>query len=383
MRSVVLVVLLGATAAAAPRVPASLDIDLSKLVLVQARKPAPTPALVLCDRNDKDGCMQACDGGSAASCFRLGWMLARGGADNPVVPEPKFELDLVGAEIALAKACTLGFHAGCVDVEAIRARLKKPPNTAQLRTSCAAGYGRACSALVAGIKDPKARRALLEQGCNSGDGTSCMAIADTMPDTGEQVRWMRKAFNAPGGGIAKLDCPAGMQARRSVFEFDGGEWSVYSPRWQCGTFDAKTGAFVEEGPYLEHASEEDELVHPYGVISERGRMLAGEKHGLFEKWDQRGRLESTIHFKAGLEHGQKIWLDYESDGTISIAARVVNVEGKKQGTFRRAYYRGGKPYAYEFGEYKNDVKVGAWLNIDAKPRRVTSVQRYVAGVAVK
>ncbi|MBA3452295.1 MAG: sel1 repeat family protein [Deltaproteobacteria bacterium] len=161
MRSVVLVMLLGSTAAAAPRAPANLDIDLSKIVLVQPRRPAPTPTLVLCDRNDKDGCMQACDRGSAATCFRLGWMLARGGAENAVLSAPKIEIDLDDAVIALEKACTLGFHAGCVDVEAIRGRLKKPKNTARLRTSCAAGYGRACGALVAGIKDPKARRALV------------------------------------------------------------------------------------------------------------------------------------------------------------------------------------------------------------------------------
>jgi len=372
---------LASTAAAenlptAPSVPASLAIDTSKLVMSQPRAAAPKDKL-LCRMGDDSGCKIACDGGSATSCSRLGWTLAMGGADNPLLPTTKFEQDFKGAEAPFEKACKLGFHPSCVDVQLVRQKIGKKVDTAQLQASCNAGYGRACSLLAESV--PEAQRlALYERGCNGGDGEACLVVSDSKQDLKEQLAWARKAFFTPTKGKVPLTCPAGMQASRTVSSITFA-WTLYTPKWACGRYDEARRRFVENGPFIELSSEEDEAVYPYGIVSKKGTMKDGQPDGLVERWNARGDLIASTTFQAGREHGVSTEFMRGRDGSVESVTQVTYVLGKREGTYRHILMPEEDLARLETGEYKAGEKVGTWIEVRIKSRRVIEVERYVAG----
>lgn len=384
MRALALLVfLVGGSASAAPDAapapPADLDIDLSKLVLDQVQKAPPQKALVLCKLGDRSGCEAACADRSGPSCSRLGWTLATGGADNPLLPHKEFEQDFAGAEIAFDKACKLGFFPGCVDAEMARHALKKPPNAAQLRAACGGGYGRACSELADTAASDATKLALYEQGCAGGDGEACIVVADSKQDVKEQLAWYGKAFTTPTKAKVPLACPAGTHAARTVTAITFA-WTLYTPRWTCGQFDPKTRKFVAQGPYLELESEEDEAVYPYGAITERGAMVAGAKHGLVERWNGRGALVTSKTYKSGRETGIGYDLGRGRSGNIESVRQETYVDGRREGEARDiAFYDDPRFRRFETGAFAGGQKVGAWTTTRVETKRVTKVERYVAG----
>lgn len=363
----------------APQAPADLEIDVSKLVLEQPRKPPPQKTLVLCMVGQQSECEEACTGGSAPSCARLGWTLATGGADNALLPMMKFDQDFAGAEKAFDKACKLGFQPACVDAEMARRGLKKKPNEAQLRGACKAGYGRACSDLTDSAVGDKAKIALYEQGCAGGDGEACMAVADSKADLKEQLAWYSKAFATPTKMKVPLACPTGTQAVRTVSAITF-TWTLYSPKWSCGRFDPQTRRFVGDGPYLEFASEEDEAVYPYGVITERGVMVAGKREGVVEHWNGRGHLVSSKTYKADREEGIAFDLMRSRDGGIESVTRTTEVAGKREGESRRVSSYDDRQFRrFELGQYAAGQKTGTWITTRVETKRVEKVERFVAG----
>ena len=382
MRALASLVLLGSTAVAAPLPtapppPADLTIDISKLVLAQPRTPGAKPAHVLCRMGELTDCEQACTAGSAASCFRLGWTYATGGADNPLLVTKKFEQDFVNAEVALAKACKLGFHAACVDVEIMHRNLKKPRDTAQLQASCKAGYGRACSLLADDAKDEKIRDQLYVQGCAAGDGDACISMP-LSKDVAPQLERSRAPFVKPAKATVQLACPAGTELRRALSGFDA-QWTVYRTTWACGRFDAAKQRFIQDGPYIGFGSEEDESVHPFGVITERGVMVAGKKHGIVEQWNHRGDLTSSRTYKAGREDGTSVELSRGRDGSVESIAVVAYVDGKRQGTYKQLLMPGEPQFTrFQTGEYKDAQKIGTWLEVRVHSKQVFLVEHYVA-----
>jgi len=377
-----LAIVVGGSALAAPGVappaPADIEIDTSKLVLAQPRKTPPAKTQSICDLGDQSGCETACAANSPAGCARLGWTLALGGADNALLPSKKFDQDFPGAEAAFAKACKLGFHASCVDLQLVRKHANKPSNTAELSTSCKAGYGRACSMLADAAPNAKAKLALHEQACIGGDGEACIEVADAQANLNASLEWYRKAYATPTKGKVPLVCPAGAQAVRTVSAVTFA-WTLYYPKWSCGTFDPQARRFVENGPFIELASEEDELVYPYGVISQRGSMVAGNRDGVIEHWNQRGDLVSVTSYKAGREHGLSIDLMRSRDGSVESITQVTYVEGRREGTYRDVTGDGEYTRRYEQGEYKSGQKTGTWLTVLVKSRKVVQVEHYVAG----
>lgn len=362
-----------------PAPPSDLDIDLSNLVLEQVRKAPPQKNLVLCELGDQRGCEVACADKSGPSCSRLGWALATGGADNPLLPVKEREQDFVGAEVAFDQGCKLGYLPACVDAELARRAQKKPPSTAQLRTACSGGYGRACSELAASVAGEAAKLALYEQGCTGGDGEACIFVADRKQDLEQQLAWYRRAFKTSSRTKVPLACPAGTQARRTVSAITFA-WTLYTPRWACARIDPKSRRFVEHGPYLELASEEDEAVYPYGIISERGTMVDGARDGLVEHWNGRGALTSWQPYKAGREDGIGVSLVRGRSGAIEGVTRKTFVAGRAEGEARSIRsYDDAQFRALEIGTYRDGLKVGPWTTTRVEAKRVITVERYAAG----
>lgn len=335
MRWLGVLVVLCSAASAAPRAPKA-RIDVAQFAPPPVPPPPTDATKRLCRAGDREECEALCAKSSAVSCWRLGWLLALGGANesDPLARAPQ---DFAAAAVPMAKACKLGFLPACVDLQTIEQNRRRPADQAQLRATCKAGYGRACTALASLTKNTTDQRALLADGCRGGDGDACLTLADAADTPREMLELARKAMSTPAPGRVSLTCPAGTQAFRMVTQLEVVRTEIL-PRWTCGVFDPKTKRIVENGPYLEFLTEADEAAYPHGVISERGTNVDGEKHGIVDKLDARGLPRSRVSFKHGLEDGVGYQLKYDSTGELSEITMTTWREGRR-GTSQTTQYK--------------------------------------------
>jgi hypothetical protein len=135
-------------------------------------------------RDDPQECRSQCDLGDAASCTRLGYLLAHG--------EQGFVRDDKRALSFYERACGVGYAPGCFNIGVLHATAGEAPKEQQIAATywdraCADGYPPACSNLGAlyarDASSTKARAravALFARACSGGDPVGCMNAAVVM-----------------------------------------------------------------------------------------------------------------------------------------------------------------------------------------------------------
>jgi TPR repeat protein len=201
-----------------------------------ASAPSEEPARVdfgeLCPAWDRSACEELCDKGSALSCARLGRILAVGGADNALLPMPKFEPDPAATRAAWQKACDAKYAPACSELawflESGRGGEKQPEKAREInRQLCDSGFGVGCFDLVEESTPPKAALALFEKGCTAGHTGSCLEAGayyesgtGVAEDMSKAIRFYGRAFFAPVEAKGSLKCAAGTKLFREVNEIE-------------------------------------------------------------------------------------------------------------------------------------------------------------------
>jgi antitoxin component YwqK of YwqJK toxin-antitoxin module len=291
--------------------------------LLPELSPRSSPFGKLCAPWDDAGCRELCDAGSALSCARLGNILVVGGAENALLPVTKFKQDFAATRVAWQSACHAGYQPSCVD----------------LAWLLAGGHG--------GKRDDKRAEALRDKACNAGYAVACNSVAAT---------------EAPLAIAGSLACPKGTSHYRERREMTLA-YTIVEPALYCGKPGERRPA--KHGPFIQWASLEDEAVH--GVVIRRGNYVDGQREGVWEISDARGRLISTERYRGGKKHGT--FLRHSADDPNYLETTEY-VTGKRQGSYKKS-----SNDSSESGNYVDGNKHGAWLRTYRRKKTETNYDR--------
>ncbi|MCB9585056.1 MAG: hypothetical protein H6718_06635 [Polyangiaceae bacterium] len=354
---------------APPDAPAPVTSGLPEL------KPRRSKFGKLCEAWALYACEELCKQGQALSCSRLGYILALGGAENPILPVTKFEPDLEGARAAWQKACESGYQPSCVQFARLMDRgvggERDAVGARRIRVdACSAGYGDACYELAAHEPPDKAIK-LYEKGCEGGYANACVEAGAFYEeqDFKRAMSFYSRAFFAPTKAKGTLICPKGTQLFRQVEELEFA-YLIREPAIFCGRLEGRRPK--KQGPYIRFATLEDEEVH--GVVVARGRYENDRKQGLWEGYDAHGKLLSRENFDQGQEHA--LCERFQADET-NYHEKTNYVHGKRHGKYSLRY-----DDLSETGQYEAGKKQGLWTRIRTVVRYIKTETRYQQGKIV-